>query len=165
MRIRNVIGIVLIIFGLSALLGINLGRVIFPLILIGLGFFLLKGKLNIFNGGTVSSEEEAINEVTIFSDANRVVESNNFRGGRVVSVFADTDIDLNKVKTKQKEIKLELVSIFSDLNIKVPKGWTVNSSAVGILGDIKDPGASNNKGQIKLLVDGVAIFGTVTISN
>lgn len=165
MNSRNVIGIILIVFGLSMLLGINFGRIIFPLFVIGMGFFLLRGKVNLFNSESVSSEEDSINEVVIFSDSNRVVESNNFNGGKVVSVFADTDIDLTKVKSKEKEIKLELVSVFSDLNIKIPKGWTVKSNAVGILGDVKDQGARSNKEQIRLLVDGVSVLGTIKINN
>ncbi len=163
MKMRNIIGLILIVIGLSALFGLNIGRLIFPLVLITFGVILLRGKRTPFGGSQSSSEEDVVNDVQIFSDANRVLESKNFSGGKVISIFSDSDIDLSKVKTKRKEIKMELVAVFSDLNIRIPEGWTVQSEAVGILGEVKDRTHKKKQNSVKLLIDGASIFGSIEV--
>ena len=89
--------------------------------------------------------------------------SSDFIGGKAVSIFSGTELDLSKVKMKGKTAELQLVAIYGGLKCIVPKDWRVESDGVGILG-----GFTNNTSggeSHKLIITGAAIFGGVEIVN
>jgi hypothetical protein len=166
MRARYVIGAIFIILGVSALTGMDLGRFIFPLFLIYIGWRILSRENRglRLDGGMKSSSQNSINETFIFSGTKRRLDSENFNGGRITAIFGGADLDLSNTKTKKKVIELDIAAVFGGVKIRVPKNWEIESEAVGILGGI-DNKTSLEKKSATLKLTGVAIFGGVNILN
>jgi predicted membrane protein len=164
---RIIIGVFIILLGVSALTGVSLFNFFFAIILIAIGVRILNGRRR---GGEswdkkVISHEDELNEVAIFSPLEKEIISEHFAGGKVVMIFAGGEIDLRQVKTTAKEIDLEVVAIFGGARIVIPKEWSVNTSKnTAIFGGVSN-GAEKGTGDIVLNLKGAAIFGGLEIGN
>lgn len=163
---RIIAGIFLITLGLSAILGGDFFKVAFSLILIFIGVMILTKKGRRFGGSFEkrSSGEDYLNEVAIFSPINKVIQSDNFSGGKVVAVFGGREIDLSEVKTRGASLEMEIVAVFGGLKLTVPKDWKIKTNGVAIIGGY-DNRATGGAGSVTLNLKGVAIFGGVEIVN
>ena len=166
--VKIIIGVLLIAWGVGALLHISIIQFIFALILIAFGVKLITGeRKERVTDPKISREpstENKINEVNIFSVVEKSIRSDNFKGGKIVMIFSGGKIDLSDSKTMEKSIDLETISIFGGLEIVIPKNWKIGSQGTSILGgfDIKtNEGDSENTLNIK----GLALFGGVKITN
>ncbi len=165
-----IFGTILIVLGLSALLGVSLFKFVFALILIAIGIRIIIGKDYYhqwnwdFKPAQSTTNDNFINEVNIFSRADKAVKSEDFKGGKIVMIFSGGKIDLSQAKTSEKNIELEIVAIFGGGELIIPKGWKVNSQATSILGgyDVKVEG---DNGEVILNLKGAAIFGGMRITN
>lgn len=165
MNTRYLIGLILVIFGLSALLGINIGRFIGPVFIILLGLLMVTGKKG-YNpvNSPQSVSEDSLNETYVFSGTEKKIESKDFHGGKIVAVFGGANIDLSQVAARQKVIPMELVAVFGAVQLKVPKNWSVVSEAAGIVGGI-DNKVATSSAAVKLHIKGAAVFGGIEIRN
>jgi predicted membrane protein len=111
-----------------------------------------------------SSNEDSINEVAIFSPINKIITSDNFKGGKIVMVFGGGRVDISQVKSTEKMIPLEIVAIFGGGKIIIPKGWKVNSQGTAIFGGYNSK-IESGEGENILNINGAAIFGGVEITN
>lgn len=165
---KIIIGTILIAWGIGALLGISLMKFVFAGILIAIGIRVIVGKdqNNYCNFGSSksTSNEDHINEVNIFSSANKVIKSESFKGGKVVMIFSGGKIDLSQVNTTNKNIELEVVALFGGVQLVVPKSWKVNSQGTSIFGGY-DTKLEGEGGDITLNLKGSAVFGGVKITN
>ncbi len=164
---RIIVGTLLILWGLSAFLGFDLFRFFFALVIILIGVRILTGRRqhwghwNDMNVATVS-QEDFLNEIVIFSPINRVVKSENFKGGMVKMVFAGGVIDLSGVKTQAKEIELTIKTVFAGLKLIVPKDWKVNIQGSAVFGGY-DNRVQPGEGAVTLNLKGSAVFGGIEI--
>jgi predicted membrane protein len=134
------------------------------LILIGLGLIFGTGKLRRCGrrtgNFTVSKGEDFIEEVAIFGGRDRVVNSTAFRGGKIVSVFGGSKIDLTKAELAPGPVEIEIVSIFGGSTLLIPSDWNVKLEVFNIFGGYGD---KRVRGQVDfnktIVVRGVAIFG------
>lgn len=162
-----IIGIILVLIGISALLGLYLFKFIFAVVVISLGIKLLSraGKKKSWNlSKPTSSTEDFINEVLVFSPINKIIKSENLREGKVVMVFAGGQIDLREAKTLQKEINLEFVCIFGGVKIMIPKNWRVNTQGTAIFGGY-DKKTEEENTEVVVNLRGSIIFGGIEITN
>ena len=161
-----IVGLLLIVLGVSALIGLSLMKFFFAAILIFVGIKMLMGKRR--SGWNKSaqtvSNEDFINEVVIFGQLQKTVKSENFKGGTIVMVFGSGDVDLSQVKTTEKSINIEFVAVFGGGRLIIPKNWRVNSQGTAILGGY-DSRISGGEGETTLNIKGVAILGSVEIIN
>lgn len=170
------------LFGLG-LLARNLGYIqtpfwhlFWPLILIFLGVSMLvhalgrhpyrQGSAGIPPSSTGSPN--VLNEVNVFGGVQRRIDSQEFEGGQVVSVFGGADIDLRAAGTKKDEIYIELNSVFGGVDLRVPDTWDVTVQGAGIFGGYEDktmPRRTPESGKRPhLIITGNAVFGGVTVS-
>lgn len=161
-------GTILIIIGISAILGISLMRFLFAFILIAIGIKIIIGKKSNywnFKQNKSTTEENTLNEVNIFSSVNKLIKSDDFKGGKIVVIFSGGRIDLSQVKTSLRNIDLEIIAIFGGVELIVPKEWKINSQGNSIFGgyDIKVQG--ENVGETTLNLKGHAIFGGIKVKN
>lgn len=159
---RFIIGLIFIILGISAFTGFDFGRYIGPLILITIGFLILRGPSR--NSSSRKTEQDFLNEVLIFSGMQRSVMSKNFDGGKIVAVFGGADLDISKCDTKEKKINMELVSVFGGIKLRIPENWYVTSEAVGIIGGVDNKTSAKTR-KIELHINGAAIFGGIELIN
>lgn len=164
---KIIIGVVLIVLGLSALLGISLLKFALALVLIAIGIKVIMGKDHDywdFKTMKSTTNENYINELNIFSSANKIIKSDHFKGGKIVLIFSGGKMDLSQTKTAEKNIDLEIVILFGGGQLVIPKGWKVNSQGTSIFGgyDVK---TGEENGETTLNLKGVAIFGGVKVVN
>lgn len=161
-------------------------QVIWPVMLIFLGIsFLLRkrwqglppGGQGVSAGGLGSGPSSplggganSLDEATIFGGVNRRIDSQDFEGGRLSSVFGGIEIDLRKANTKKEEIVIEADAVFGGIELMVPEHWRVTVQGAGIFGGYEDqthssPAASPDEKRPHLIVTGSAVFGGVSIRN
>ncbi len=166
---RIFLGIILIAIGISALTSIPIISFVFAIIVIWLG-------VRIISGGTHGEfmrdwervrkvKEDGLDETLIFSGSRKVIESDDFKGGRVVCVFAGGEYDLSEVKTKEKELDIEAVAVLGGVKLIVPKTWKIRVNATGIAGGIDNKTRPTGNGGVLVTLDGASVLGGVEITN
>ena len=152
---------------------------LWPLIFLALGVWLLlnrgnshhheyyKIQDNIQNAApgqqTNFSSYDLIDEVAVFNTVRRTIDSQNFRGGKITTMFGGAKLDLTNAKLAPGENSLEVSAIFGGVNIRVPQNWKVLVNVTSIFGGfddkrfVKTTPADENQGI--LIIKGAAIFG------
>jgi predicted membrane protein len=164
---KIIAGTILVLLGISALFDVNLLKFAVAFILIAIGIRILFGRRRQdwnFESTTAATNEDLLNEVAIFSPVNKVINSNDFKGGKVVMIFSGGKIDLSQVKTLEKNISLEIVAVFGGGKIIIPKNWKVNSQGTAIFGGYNSK-VETGEGETILNLKGAAIFGGIEIVN
>lgn len=138
-------------------------NVFWPALLIMIGLVLIFGSGKIFRRHHfhISKGEDFIEEVSIFSGRERIVDSQAFRGGKIVSVFGGSSLDLTRVELAQGNVEIENVTIFGGSTLIVPSDWNVKIEVFNIFGGYADK--RFRSGQVDynkvVTIKGVAIFG------
>ena len=137
-------------------------HIFWPALLIIIGLVLIFGSSRIFRKRdfTISRGEDFIEEVAIFGGGDRYVTSKSFRGGKIVTVFGGSKIDLTKVDLAEGPVEIEIVAIFGGSTLLMPIDWNVKMEVFNIFGGYGD---KRVRGQVDfnktVVVKGVAIFG------
>jgi len=166
-----IIGIILILIGLSALTGISFFGFIFAIILIAIGVrIIVRGysrgewRTHGHQGNAAgSSGELSVDEVAIFSGLNKSFTAEHFKGGKIVMVFSGGQVDLTGVTTDLTEIDFEVSSVFSNITIIIPKDWKVRSVANAFMGGVDIHEAQGGDGSVTLTIRGDAAFGDIEV--
>lgn len=110
-----------------------------------------------------SYDADLIDVVSAFTSVNRIVNSQNFRGGKVTTLFAGTKLDLSSAKLAPGEHTLELTTLFGGATIRVPQNWKVILNVTSILGGFDDKRfAQFSNPEVSegiLVVKGITLFG------
>jgi predicted membrane protein len=132
-------------------------------IIIGIVFIVTKRKgwNAIRSQGAVG--EDYVDYVNIFSGGERQVISQNFRGGKISSVFGGIDLDLTKARLAPGRNELEIACVFGGATIIVPDSWFVTINVTPVLGGFNDsrklrPGTTVESGS-QLVIKGAVVFG------
>lgn len=168
----TVVGVVFLLrnLGYEAFERFSLWEIFWPLIIIFVGLQLLTS--NSFTrigrrGYSSNYDGDDLDIIRIFSGDDVVVDSQNFTGGDIVTIFGGADVDLRHVKLQHKPARIDVVSIFGGTDIIVPEDWRVKIGGVPIFG-----GWSNKTTQkyetdrpVDLEISAVTIFGGMDVKN
>ena len=184
---NNLVGYIFVFIGgyniLTDFFHIPLGRFagdFWPILLIIFGFYILlknkegnkstninsKPKFDVgdFDKTTYNStEQDFIDEFVIFSGSEKRILSNNFRGGKITTLFGGTDIDLRQTTLAEGTNTLEIITIFGGIDLYLPKDWNVIINVTPIFGGFDDERIlrfdQNKDSKKTLILKGVVIFG------
>jgi predicted membrane protein len=110
-----------------------------------------------------------LNEWAVFSGVRRRVETQDFQGGEVFAMFGGVEIDMRKAAIKRDEVVVEINALFGGVEVRAPENCTVIVRGMGIFGGYEDKTmdsrVSPDVKQPRLIVNGFAVFGGVTIQN
>lgn len=135
---------------------------------------ILAGVLVIFNRGKrphiprgKSSNEDMLDDVTIFGGSDKVLRSKNFQGGKITHIFGGSNYDFREVILAEGTNYLNITMIFGGTKFIVPEHWDVRIEVTSIFGGFSDkrrrtivvPDANR-----KLIICGENIFGGGEIS-
>ncbi len=169
----KVIGIVLISIGAFFLIEDYwvfpeyLRRAFWPAVLIVFGGYLVISPPKYFKSrkGQRGKEDgrDFLEEVSIFGGGEKVVTSNEFKGGRITSIFGGSKINLMNSQLADGNNIIDTFSLFGGTTLIVPAGWTVKVEVTSIFGGFSDkrqrmPNLVFDQ-QKALIVKGLAIFG------
>jgi hypothetical protein len=120
-----------------------------------------------FNAAT--SGANYLHAECIFSGTRQKLETQDFLGGKVTTIFGGAEIDLRSAGTKREEISIRAEAVFGGIELWVPAHWQTIVRGTGVFGGFEDktfpaaPGASANVP--RLVVTGSAVFGGVVVKN
>lgn len=169
-------GIVFIAIG-----GLNLYPELWPLILIGIGGYILYRRnrpgisvccgevVKEANGKKSGFGDDTIDDVSIFGGGNKIFQSQNFRGGKITAIFGGSEINLYDCKLAEGVHEIELTALFGGTTIIVPSDWKVDVDVISIFGGFgdkrrKDPNLSFQQNR-SLVIKGTVIFGGGELKN
>jgi len=156
-------------------------RDLWPLILLALGLWMILNhrekpsrisgsytdttKQNFDVGGKTYSEQsfDTIDEVSILTNNQKIITSQNFRGGKTTTLFGGTKLDLTQAKLAPGENILEVTTLFGGTNIRVPRNWRVIVNVSAVFGGFEDKRFLNldapQSSDSILILKGAVIFG------
>lgn len=138
-------------------------NMMWPAILVVIGALMLvvrdKNKISLKQG----SSENVIDVLNVMGGGKRKVTSESFAGGRVTSIFGGSELDLTTAKMQDKQIVVDVFTIFGGSEIIVPRGWDVQVDVTSIFGAFDDKRGPVDKTHSEadkvLIIKGVTIFG------
>lgn len=141
-------------------------EVFWPVIIIFVGLQLLTSK-KVFSGRSNTTSGDDLDIVRIFSGSDTYIDSQNFTGGDVVTVFGGANIDLRGASVQHKPARIDIVCIFGGADLKVPEGWKVKVTGVPIFGGWgnKTTMKNNTDQAVDLEISCVTIFGGMDVKN
>jgi predicted membrane protein len=136
-----------------------------PSIFIIVGVIFILNKRRGWNPVSTSAAvgDDYIDYVHIFSGGERQIVSQNFRGGKVTSIFGGSEIDLTRAKLAPGRSEIELACIFGGSTIIVPDDWYITVEVVPILGGFSDSRKIHPTKPVdttkQLVIKGAVVFG------
>ena len=149
---------------------VNTRQLLWPAILIGIGFIILfkglgnwKTKFSSNFTKTDFDDMDRINATHIFGGGDYHISSDNFKGGRVNAIFGGGKYDFRNAKLDSGIQYLEVSMIFGGLELIIPADWDVKVEVDSILGGFSNKSGgytrSGESPQGQLVIRGTAIFG------
>lgn len=165
------VGLVLIIVGVLSLI-----PEYWPIALILLGLFIIFRKTGIgFNNKNHAaslegdSENEIINELSLFGGGDRSFHSTKLRGGSISAIFGGSKIDLTDCQLADGETVVDLFFMFGGSSFIIPSDWKVQIQTINIFGGFSDKRLPPRDGHFtegrKLVFNGLLLFGGGEIKN
>jgi predicted membrane protein len=136
--------------------------IILAIILISLGLYIVfKGKDK--ERIEIELQKDYIDDVAIFGGCEKVISSDNFRGGSITAVFGGSEINLGNCSLAEGTNVIDVLCIFGGTTIVVPRDWNVIINVTPIFGCFsnkmyKSPDISINPNK-SLIITGLVIFG------
>lgn len=165
-----VTGVIILTIGLYFLLpkiapDLDLDNVwkFWPLLLIiaGISIITRRSRTN-FNVDISLNKKDTINDISVFGGNVTRVDSQNFKGGKITSIFGGSEVNLSDAILSENGAVIELTAVFGGTKIIVPGDWHIKNEVTGILGGFTDNRTSVSKNinySKTLLIKGTAIFG------
>lgn len=152
---------------------------IWPLLIIGLGLYILLKKRNgsssnyNIDGSTgkdgtndfETNKMDFIDETTILGGSKKAFSSQQFRGGKVTTIFAGSEIDLRDCKLAGERQIIDILTLFGSTEIYLPRDWKVVISVVSIFGGFDDDRRIDIEDEKVLVIKGLVLFGANEIKS
>lgn len=144
-------------------------RAVWPLVLIGLGVFLVTKALRgrrpahgLLKDGAPA--DSMLDVVAVLGGFERRVTSQDFRGAEVTAIMGGCALDLRGASI-QGEAVVNVFAFWGGLTLKCPPDWTVILEGTPILGGFEEKTVAPPDGSKRLIVRGYAIMGGVEVRN
>ncbi len=147
---------------------------LWPLILVIVGLSIIFQKKMLGR----SEEEEMefdnldmdyIDEVAVFGGGEKKVNSYNFKGGKVTSIFGGSEVDLRNAQLSEGKNVIDVLTIFGGSTFYVPDDWSIKADVSSIFGAFTDSRSQRLKvvpdPDKLLIIKGFTMFGGGEIKN
>jgi predicted membrane protein len=140
------------------------------LILAGLGIlFKKKNTVSHSNLHRNSTGERSMDEVAIFSGGERIINTSNFSGGKVTTIFGGYEINLLNAELAPGQNVIDVFAAFGGVTFYVPPDWKVRTEVSAIFGAFSDERVVSKSAPMEsdreLLIRGTVVFGGGDIKN
>ncbi len=146
-----------------------------PAMLIILGLVVIFGSRRHGGGGTYfgghkrsASGEDWLDDVTVFGGGDRIINSQQFHGGKITHIFGGSKIDFTRAKLAPGKNYLEVVMIFGGTKMILPESWNVKVEVTSVFGGFSDKRIKSIMvidTDRSLHITGVSVFGGGEIVN
>ena len=151
----------------------KLRQIGWPLIIIAIGVVLLITHSRKKPEEPLSAEYgtngmDYFDDFVIFGGREVFVNSQNFYGGKITSMFGGAEYDLRQAGLSENGAVVDCVSVFGACEFKVPPDWTVKNEVTAIFGAFSDKRGNSFNQTISdpsktLVVKGFSAFGAIEI--
>ncbi len=133
------------------------------LIFIGVSFFLR----NMNNSrATMYDAANSFDDLAIFGSNEKNIISTQFQGGKTSTIFGSTKLDFREAEFGSNEAIVTVFTMFGSTELFVPRDWEVLSEVTPILASFEEKrGSVNNHGNKKLIIKGLATFGSIEVKS
>ncbi len=149
------------------ILGWNIWNLIWPLLIVLAGFYLIKGSSNAENKMVKSGENgDTINVLALFSGNTSKVSSQLFAGGQITAIFGGADVDLSQASTKLPEVNLTITALFGGADLVIGDGWRVEVHGTPLFGGIDEKRRTEliiSEEKPLLKINATVLFGGIDI--
>jgi predicted membrane protein len=180
------LGLILIAFGsLFTLVTLGILHVrsndnswVFSLVLIAIGSVALikvlegrdYGRPKVGFPNEPADSNSLLKREVVFGSLKGKVESTNFQGGKLDSVFGSINLDFRRsqINSPERSANLEVNAVFGSVELRVPETWRVVAHAVSVFGSVEDKTLANKVAGFDgptLFITGAAVFGSVEIKD
>jgi len=143
-------------------------RIFWPSLLILIGVLIIVRSFTPNRIGKSTSSTDYIDDVAIFGGGDKIITTENFKGGRLTAMFGGSKIDLSRSKLAPGLNSIDVFFAFGGSTIFVPENWNVKVDVVSIFGGFSDKRYKKPEtidvGK-ELVIKGFAIFGGGEIKN
>ena len=115
-----------------------------------------------------ASSEDYLDDVDVFGGGDRVVNSQNFQGGKITHIFGGSKYDMTSARLAPGKNHLEIVWIFGGSKLIIPEAWDVRVEVTSIFGGFSDKRVRSmivKDTDRSLVISGTCIFGGGEIVN
>ncbi len=134
-----------------------------PLFLVIVGLvFLIRNR----DRASISADDpHALDETSIFGGSEKKFISDQFKGGKITSIFGGSSIDLRGSKPVEGA-SIELFTLFGGNELRIPSDWKVEIGSTAIFGAFTDSRSNVDINPIYTIkITGLIIFGGGDIKN
>lgn len=132
------------------------------LVIIGLVFILQRHKSPYINLTGATDKNDILDETAIFGGRNMSLVSEQFKGGKITSIFGGSKINLLYCKPVEG-CNIDVATVFGGTKIIVPENWNIKNEVVSIFGGFEDKRGNSVISRVDqskiIVIKGVAIFG------
>jgi hypothetical protein len=109
---------------------------------------------------------QEVDMVAIFEGEDLTSTADPFYGGKVLTMFGGTRLDLRQVVPAPTGVYLDLAMVFGGLDLIVPLGWKVDFTGKVSAGGFDDLTATDSKADVTVVnIGGFVAFGGVRVAN
>ena len=144
----------------------NFWQLFIPSIIILIGLLLIFRRKIEFKGDTDNPqyENDIMDDVSVFGGGDKLLYSQNFRGGKITAIFGGSNINMTNVKLAPGTQYIDIFAVFGGTTIIVPEGWDIQIKVASIFGGFSDKHRINiedkeDKKTNRLVIKGLVIFG------
>jgi predicted membrane protein len=137
------------------------------LVLVGIGLLIRNTSTRDHVPDEKKNDVDYIDEITIFGGTKKVINSQNFRGGKTTSLFGGTELIFQNATPVPEGAVIDVFTMFGGTDLIVPSDWNVKVDATAFLGGIDDKRSANitSDPQKTLIVKGFIMFGGCDIKS
>jgi hypothetical protein len=146
------------------LLGADAWQWLAPVVLIGLGVWLLLRRPRARTAGGHGAGP-VLDVVALLAGREVRTEAAPFRGGSATAVLGSAELDLTASTLPPEGATLELVAVLGGVELQVPDDWHVRVEGPAILGGIEDRTVPAPAGAPLLRIEATALLGGIEISS
>lgn len=111
-------------------------------------------------------QTQEVDMVAIYGAEDLVSVADPFYGGKILTMFGGTRLDLRHARPAPTGIYLDLVVVAAGVEIIVPKGWRVDFTGKTIAGGFDDATATNSDPDaVKVSLGGIVVASGVHVTN
>lgn len=161
-------GLILLIIGVVFLIpelidiSYPIRRLFWPILLILIGVFIIIRSFSSNTSGRPITGTDFVDDLAIFGGGDKVITSENFKGGRITAIFGGSKIDFIHSKLAPGKNVIDVFFMFGGSTIIVPENWNVKVDVVSLFGGFSDKRYRKPEtidvGK-EIVIKGFAIFG------
>ena len=108
-------------------------------------------------------DTDRVDDVSVFGGGQKIIASNNFKGGNVTSIFGGSEIDFTNCKLADGTNIIDVLAIFGGSTLIVPSEWNIVLDVFPLFGGFSNKIRRTPDTKIDmsktLIIKGLVIFG------